>query len=865
MTSPGQALNTSHFWKPSEFDRSATGVYNVDKPITTQDLGLITIEETLRGRLAAAEALGSLFAHWPAELHEGNLGELFGAYLTSSSSHQISFACILIQEWSAHATAALPLPTTSPLVQRLAPIIVNALELNAATAYSETSGLLSQILDHCQHLLNIFKNKGKVPAAQIPAIASASEHEFSLDHAITLIDQHYPALIPLVGAKQRSVALPILEELATKIRTEVVYMKNMQEAMDTQVFSALAAASVALQHLPAKMNPLIRSLMNGVKFEANIDLQTRAAHSLSDFIELCNRPDAQSSKVNPSDKIIKNLCAFLCQDTTLTPLFAAHKSTPQTIFELSQDASAAAPSTKRIKQNKAAAQRATQDNDNAVISKARLIPRGAKIALARVCATYGDEVFLRVPKLLDAMSEALVQRLQGSNASLADATFNGDDVSGQEVLDCLTVVGAITPLLSASAQATVGQLLPHLVVAIQSSFALVRHVAANTYSVLCDCMPEAGFQSVIKDIVPLVADPLSLNRRRGAVEVITRTCPYTTETLYADCDCTPKGLVDRMELKILPYVIFLIVPLLGRMTDPEDDIRLLATNTFASLVKLVPLEAGLPDPPGFSADMMRKRADEREFLVQLLDGSRVVQYELPIKISITLRKYQREGVSWLAFLAKYQLHGILCDDMGLGKTLQTICIIASKTYERSQRYLETKSPDTVHLPTLVVCPPTLTGHWRQEIATYAGNLKSVVYAGDRYNRIEIASSLNKFDIIITSYDVVRNDIDILSKFQWLYCVLDEGHIIKNHKTKLSQAVKRLRAVHRLILSGTPIQNNVLELWSLFDFLMPGFLGTEEAFNRRFSKPIQQSRDARSSSREQEAGASKSAILVRQAR
>ena len=126
----------------------------------------------------------------------------------------------------------------------------------------------------------------------------------------------------------------------------------------------------------------------------------------------------------------------------------------------------------------------------------------------------------------------------------------------------------------------------------------------------------------------------------------------------------------------------MVVPVLGRMTDSDDEIRSTATNTFASLVKMVPLEvsafippafiskknltmtqAGLPDPPGFSDDLFKRRDTEREFLNQLLDGSKVEQYTLPVTIKADLRKYQQDGVNWLAFLAKYQLHGILCDGM----------------------------------------------------------------------------------------------------------------------------------------------------------------------------------------------------------
>jgi TATA-binding protein-associated factor len=187
--------------------------------------------------------------------------------------------------------------------------------------------------------------------------------------------------------------------------------------------------------------------------------------------------------------------------------------------------------------------------------------------------------------------------------------------------------------------------------------------------------------------------------------------------------------------------------------------------------------------------------------------------------------------------------------MGLGKTLQSICILSSKHFERNQKFAQTKSPDAVHLPSLIICPPTLTGHWYYEIVKYAENLRPILYTGNSRERARILAKLSSYDVVITSYEVVRNDIGNLEVLNWLYCILDEGHVIKNAKTKLTKAVKCIRAQHRLILSGTPIQNNVLELWSLFDFLMPGFLGTESSFNERFSRPILSNRDGRSKSGE----------------
>ncbi|KAG8888095.1 TATA-binding protein-associated factor mot1, partial [Tulasnella sp. 403] len=385
---------------------------------------------------------------------------------------------------------------------------------------------------------------------------------------------------------------------------------------------------------------------------------------------------------------------------------------------------------------------------------------------------------------------------------------------------------------------------PYILGALKSRYAVIRQCAARCFATLCDVFTTDAMRYVVEKVVPRLGDSLVLSNRQGAMELIA-------------------NVVQLLDIKTLPYVIFLIVPVLGRMSDPDDDVRFSATHTFASLVKMVPLEAGLPDPPGFSEELLRKRASERQFLAQLLDGSKVEPYKIPVTINAELRKYQQEGVNWLAFLAKYQLHGVLCDDMGLGKTLQSICILASKHHERREKWEKDRSPDSVHLPSLIVCPPTLTGHWYHEILKYADNLKPIQYIGPSRDRLKLVSTLKKYDIVITSYDVVRNDVNHLSDINWNYCILDEGHVIKNPKTMLTKAVKSMRANHRLILSGTPIQNNVLELWSLFDFLMPGFLGTESSFNERFGKPILANRDSKGGGKTAEAAANALEALHKQ--
>lgn len=375
---------------------------------------------------------------------------------------------------------------------------------------------------------------------------------------------------------------------------------------------------------------------------------------------------------------------------------------------------------------------------------------------------------------------------------------------------------------------------PVLLTFLRSNLSVFRYSAARTFADLAKISSVEVMAYTIREILPLMNSAGSLSDRQGSTELIYH-------------------LSLSMETDVLPYVIFLIVPLLGRMSDSNEDVRNLATTTFASIIKLVPLEAGIADPKGLPEELVASRERERDFIQQMMDPSKAKPFKLPIAIKATLRKYQQDGVNWLAFLNKYHLHGILCDDMGLGKTLQTICIIASDQYLRKEDYEKTRSVESRALPSLIICPPSLTGHWENEFDQYAPFLKVVVYAGGPTVRLTLRPQLSDADIIVTSYDVARNDLAVLNKTEYNYCVLDEGHIIKNSQSKLAKAVKEITANHRLILTGTPIQNNVLELWSLFDFLMPGFLGTEKMFQERFAKPIAASRNSKTSSKEQEAG------------
>ncbi|CDS01912.1 related to MOT1-transcriptional accessory protein [Sporisorium scitamineum] len=832
MTPLGSPIDFSLFYSASFGTSNHADVnrHNVDKGILTQDLSLVGVDAVIRGRLSAAEALGCAMARFPRADDETAFSDVLREYLESTSALQKCLAAAIIQEWAqACASLGVDLKDSSAVVASIAGRLVSVLETPAPPTYAEMTVMLQRIQAECQGLYNSFQRDAKVAKAKIPALPTTVDplgmmvDAFTIDTAKDVAQNGFESLLSQAGSKAKKAALPLLEDRRRKLIASIGFYQANKEKQDTQVFASIAGAVISLKVLPSKLNPVIRSVMNSVKFEENVDLQVRSARSVAKLIEYCVSPAAKS---NPSDKIVKNLCAFVCQDTTRVAIFAASKNAREGILSMNEPP--VVP--------KGPGRTSTKDEpvESEEVIQGKLIRRGAAAALAQLADLFGEKLFDAVPMLWHCMSSSLLSTF-GSTAAEADSLIAKQDDLGQGILDACAVLDVNLPNLRGSLCDKVVELLPALTLAIQSEFAVIRSAAAKCFAVVASCLTEVALKHVVEQVVPLIGDAASITNRQGAVELVYHT-------------------VQQLNLKILPYVIFLIVPVLGRMSDNDEKVRLVATNTFASLVKMVPLEAGLPDPPGFSEDLLQRRETERKFLMQLLDGSKVEPYRIPVKINAKLRKYQQDGVNWMAFLAKYQLHGILCDDMGLGKTLQSICILSSKHFERAERYKLTKAADAKPLPSLIICPPTLTGHWCHEIKQYANNLRPLLYSGLPAERTRLQAEIPRYDAVVMSYDVVRNDIAALSQISWNYCILDEGHVIRSAKTKTTKAVKMIRANHRLLLSGTPIQNNVLELWSLFDFLMPGFLGTERSFHERFGKPIIASRDGKLSSKEQEAAA-----------
>ena len=209
------------------------------------------------------------------------------------------------------------------------------------------------------------------------------------------------------------------------------------------------------------------------------------------------------------------------------------------------------------------------------------------------------------------------------------------------------------------------------------------------------------------------------------------------------------------------------------------------------------------------------------------------EYEIPKTLTNVLRDYQKAGFQWLKALSESGLGGILADDMGLGKTLQVLALILSEK-EKSKA------------PALVIAPTSLVYNWVLETEKFAPELKAVAISGTQAQRKPILDNIAEYDLVITSYPLIRRDIEAYQKHNFSFCIIDEAQHVKNHYTQAAKAIRKISARNRFALTGTPMENSLMELWSIFDFIMPGYLYTQQKFLDRFVKPIINARDKNAS-------------------
>jgi superfamily II DNA or RNA helicase len=292
---------------------------------------------------------------------------------------------------------------------------------------------------------------------------------------------------------------------------------------------------------------------------------------------------------------------------------------------------------------------------------------------------------------------------------------------------------------------------------------------------------------------------------------------------------THRVLVALADGRLLPVATKRLLPILQTLTELADPDRSGETGPLTLPVsrigELAALEQAEPD---FRMDW--SSAGRLEDLAARLGGFRGIEPVKPPRgLRAGLRPYQQEGLSWLQFLRRFGFNGVLADDMGLGKTVQALAHIRAE-----------KNAGRLRAPVLVVAPTSLMFNWRQEAERFAPSLKVLTLHGpDRRLHFE---QLDGHDLVLTTYALLPRDAEALAAQPFHIVILDEAQYIKNPRTRAAKVARGLQAEHRLCLTGTPLENHLGELWSIFDFLMPGLLGDERRFRRLFRTPIEQHGD-----------------------
>ena len=242
---------------------------------------------------------------------------------------------------------------------------------------------------------------------------------------------------------------------------------------------------------------------------------------------------------------------------------------------------------------------------------------------------------------------------------------------------------------------------------------------------------------------------------------------------------------------------------------------------------------------------------EYKRLVGSLDKDQLEETKLPNNLDSIMRFYQKTGFQWLKTLDYYKFGGILADDMGLGKTIQVLSVILDYIYSDNENENNDviEGQEAIQLRTkkrtsLVICPSSLTLNWQNEAEKYAKDLKTIVIMGNLTERKKLINSLENYDLVITSYDLLKRDIDLYKEkdYKFRFVIADEAQYLKNSNTQNAKSIKQIKADTRYALTGTPIENALSELWSIFDFIMPDYLFSYKKFKTIYEMPIVKNND-----------------------
>ncbi|KAF1327958.1 Transcriptional accessory protein, partial [Globisporangium splendens] len=667
--------------------------------------------------------------------------------------------------------------------------------------YSEQAGLLKRIRIMEARIVDIFAASGIV-CESTPQVASSSS-AVDMSRAIA----EHVASFPYNKLSNQ----PMQFELAHFKRQDLFLVDESIQQSFARFYHRVqglgTCAFCNLLPIPEKKSGfLVKALMDSIKQEENADFQRLSTQTIARFVV---------SQAHVQRKCVAKILSNLCNSAV-----ALVSSGPS-----SQEDPVRDPALSEL------------------LRKTAIRVGGADNALRAICEAAGEDLFVTCPVLEDIIVK----------------TWTSSPLDEVVMQQSTRLICTLVPSIHMKAYAKCFDWLQRLAILALQSFQVrkTQEAVANAITSICvhaKTHQEAAMLVLFQHCFTVFSGGSSQATKDelfGAMLVLNR-------------------IVGGLKADVTPYIPSLVHFSMKSMSTQDADVRSLAARAFADLVPLIPLQmdlqvssSGIEQENGVESgslqDIVGQNQVSREFLENLLEGKAVKHVAVDTLLSggVALRSYQQHGVDWLSFLVENNLHGILADDMGLGKTLQTLATIAAS----SQQKREGKEQSSAAI-CLVVCPPVVAHHWITEAEnrlpdTFSHIIDYSVSSVERKSlREEIKPSrvIYQSTLVITTYSILRTDIGFLKQFEYSFVVLDEAHLIRNPTTSLFAAVQQLRALHRLALSGTPLQNNVADLWSLFEFLMPGYLGEFTLFRKEYVLPISKSRERNATPKQKETAA-----------
>lgn len=670
--------------------------------------------------------------------------------------------------------------------------------------YSEQLGLLNRVKQMQDRIIDIFSSYGillkPMGSLKLKSVSTADISRQIAEHvALFPYDelQDNPEAFKLAHFKRQD--LFMVDEL----------VQQSFSCYSHRIQGLGSSAYCELLLIPKRSGFLVKALMNSLKEENDMAFRMISARTIADFVV---------RQVHLQKKCVAKIIHNLCNSTSA-------------LVSVSYDRSMSICESGNFRRD------CTMFTQPDVLKKTEARVAGAKAALSEICKCFGNNVFKSCQPLEDAISKAWKQQ-------------SVDELTIQRCMHLITVV---VPNVNNDAMETCLSWLDPLAQLIQQPYQNqdMRCGVAHGIATICKYAKGQHRENAMLVVYTKIFVAFSFK---------------SSATLKADALEAAVMVLDRIVFtlgaEISPYIPSLVHYAMKTMSSQFQQVRTFAAKTFAKLVPLIPLQMDLKlrDSNLLFSDSLRRIVEEntvsRTFLQSFTAGKAIQHTDVRSSLTpeTSLRSYQQHGVDWLCFLANNNLHGILADDMGLGKTLQTLSAMAST--------LVVESKDGLANPCMIVCPPILVHHWMQEVKKYipgvfASTVDYSVPSGDRKKRScrdRFLSSTLGSSLILTTYSILRADVEFLSTIDFMYVVLDEAHLIRNPSTELFRAVLNLHASHRVALSGTPLQNNVTDLWALFEFIMPGYLGDFGSFRSEFVLPITKSKERNSTSAQKEQAA-----------